>query len=119
MKAATPAKLRNGSWGARVASTSVEVNDAIQVTTRAGKTWTAYVAQVVWAGKDATLVATCRAPVAPYTPPARKCSECGGELERSNPTRYCDPCAESLIEAERARIEASPAFRRQQKGAVR
>jgi hypothetical protein len=60
LPAATPAKLRDGSWGARCTAT-VAVGDLIQITTRAGKSWTAQVTRVLWAGEGVTLCATASA----------------------------------------------------------
>lgn len=54
---ATPAKLNDGSWGARVAA-SVNVGDALTVTTKAGKSWSATVSRIVWSGDGITLCAT-------------------------------------------------------------
>ena len=48
---ATPARLRSGSWGARAKGDARE-GDTLQITTRAGKRWTATVAKVVWRGRD-------------------------------------------------------------------
>ena len=45
IKAATPAKLKNGSWGARVKGAASQ-GDEIQITTQSGKSWTAIVSQV-------------------------------------------------------------------------
>jgi len=56
---ATPAKLRNGSWGARVVG-SASVGDTVRVRTRAGAVWTATVTGVVWSGRGVTLVSTRR-----------------------------------------------------------
>ena len=55
---ATPAKLRSGEWGARVSETDVKVGDIVTITTRAGKTWDAQVADIVWSNDEVTLVAT-------------------------------------------------------------
>jgi hypothetical protein len=55
--AATPAKLRSGAWGARVAGRASE-GDLLTITTRAGKSWQATVAKVVWRGSGVTLCAT-------------------------------------------------------------
>ena len=55
---ATPTKLKSGDWGATVKSTDVSVGDTITVTTRAGKTWDATVAKVVWTGNGVAIVAT-------------------------------------------------------------
>lgn len=54
---ATPAKLRNGTWGARVTD-PVAVGQTITIKTKAGKTWQAKVTKIVWGGSDAALVAT-------------------------------------------------------------
>ena len=55
---ATPTKLRNGSWGARVQSTDVAEGDTVTVTTRAGKTWQATVERVLWTGDGVSVCAT-------------------------------------------------------------
>ena len=59
---ATPAKLRNGTWGARVNAPrhDVDEDDQLTVTTRAGKTWTAWVDRVIWGNDEITLVSTRR-----------------------------------------------------------
>lgn len=57
-KQATPCKLRDGTWGARVASADVAPGDAITITTRAGKRWDAIVARVVWRGDGVAIVST-------------------------------------------------------------
>ena len=57
MTHATPAKLRDGSWGARVQGT-VKQGDVITITTRAGKTWDATVSRVVWSNDDVAICAT-------------------------------------------------------------
>ena len=54
---ATPAKLRDGSWGARVTG-AVAPGDVVTITTRAGKTWQARIMRVVWTGEGVTLCAT-------------------------------------------------------------
>lgn len=54
---ATPIKLKNGSWGARVQG-SVDVGAKLDVQTKSGKTWTATVERVVWSGSGVTIVAT-------------------------------------------------------------
>lgn len=54
---ATPAKLRDGSWGARVAG-KARAGDLIWVKARNGKEWQARVTKVVWSGEGVTLVAT-------------------------------------------------------------
>lgn len=54
---ATPAKLRDGSWGARVQGRA-SVGDRITITTRSGKSWDATVSRVLWTGDGASIVAT-------------------------------------------------------------
>jgi hypothetical protein len=54
---ATPIKLRNGTWGAKVLG-AVEVGAQLDVQTKSGKTWTATVERVVWSGSGVTIVAT-------------------------------------------------------------
>jgi hypothetical protein len=56
-RSATPAKLRNGNWGARVQG-AVAKGDVVTITTKAGKTWTATVDAVVWTDGQVSLVAT-------------------------------------------------------------
>jgi hypothetical protein len=55
---ATPAKLRNGNWGARVKGAPVSAGDVVQITTKSGKSWSARVIAIVWSGKGVTLCAT-------------------------------------------------------------
>ena len=54
MTTATPAKLRDGSWGARVAG-PVKSGDTVEVKTKVGKTWTAVVTAVLWTGEGGTV----------------------------------------------------------------
>lgn len=54
---ATPAKLRDGSWGARIQGT-VSVGDTVTITAKSGKSWSARVTSVVWSGQGVTLAAT-------------------------------------------------------------
>ena len=54
---ATPAKLRDGSWGAR-APRNVQVGQTLTITTRAGKSWDATITRIVWVGDDVALCAT-------------------------------------------------------------
>jgi len=54
---ASPAKLRSGAWGARVKGIA-SAGDVITITTRAGKSWDARVARVVWRGDGISLCAT-------------------------------------------------------------
>ena len=61
MVTATPTKLNNGDWGAKVSGT-IKVGDTIRITTKAGKTWTSVVSKVVWSGSGAAIVATSKKP---------------------------------------------------------
>lgn len=57
---ATPAKLRDGTWGARVLGVP-PVGTIVEVRTSAGKTWDARIVAIIRAGHgpdDPTLVAT-------------------------------------------------------------
>lgn len=52
---ATPAKLKNGSWGARLelaGGTTPEAGDTITVEAKSGKSWTATVDRVLWTGSS-------------------------------------------------------------------
>ena len=92
---ASPAKLRDGSWGARVTSTSVNVGDEVKIATKSGKSWTAIVSRVIWSGDGITLVATQSTDRAPSRGYARRSGEgyCGYPFPVSG--RRCtqdDPC---------------------------
>jgi len=54
---ATPAKLKSGDWGAKVQGT-VTVGDIVTITTKAGKTWQARIARVIWTGDGISICAT-------------------------------------------------------------
>jgi len=97
---ASPTKLRDGSWGARVRG-QAHPGDEIQITTRAGKSWTAHVDRVLWTGEGVSIVSTqarqrtapARTRVSTSTPstPRRRrgsyiCDECG---ERVRPGTSC------------------------------
>jgi hypothetical protein len=58
--AATPTKLKNGNWGAKVTvgEHSVIENDTITITTRSGKSWTAFVGRVYWRGQGVVICET-------------------------------------------------------------
>ena len=55
---ATPTKLKDGSWGARVASANAREGDIVRITARNGKSWEAEVMKVIWRGKDFSICAT-------------------------------------------------------------
>lgn len=54
---ASPTKLRDGSWGARVPG-GATIGQTIRIRTRAGKEWDACVERVVWTGDGVAIVAT-------------------------------------------------------------
>jgi hypothetical protein len=62
MYSATPAKLRDGSWGAKIhhASQPVKVGDSVAITASSGKSWRATVSRVIWASGMDAIVATER-----------------------------------------------------------
>lgn len=80
----TPAKLRDGSWGARVQGAAA-VGDRLTVVSSGGKSWDVIVDRIVWTGEGVTLVATRSLDCAPRSaraPRARRggcgcdCSDC-------------------------------------------
>lgn len=80
-KTASPAKLRDGSWGAKVHG-SVEIGDKVEVVTSGGKRWNATVSRIVWRGEGVTIFATStepRAKTATATQATQRgeCAECG------------------------------------------
>jgi len=88
MIAATPTKLRSGEWGAKVQTPHVHQGDDIEITTKAGKSWAARVAKVIWTGDDVAIVATCSAG---YTPATRNSR--GYVDQRGHYDGYCGyPC---------------------------
>lgn len=108
---ATPTKLRDGTWGARV-SGRVSEGDLVTIRTSTGKTWQARITRIVWAGKDrdgadAAIVATASTEPKPATPARRarigapraggRCRGCRGEIADAPHHRamhgYCGSCA--------------------------
>ncbi len=96
--AASPAKLRNGSWGARVKSATVAVGDTVTITTRSGKSWDATVEHVVWSGDGVSICATQSLDRRP-APPVRQTysHDCCGypcpvTRRRCTPTDPCHDC---------------------------
>lgn len=110
---ASPAKLRDGSWGARVPG-GASVGQTVEVRTSTGKTWTAVVTRVVWTGSDRVTglpVAIC-ATQSLESAPARsarpatsrgqyvtrgRCKGCRGPIKHAPHHRamqgYCGSCA--------------------------
>ncbi len=99
---ATPAKLRDGSWGARVPGRA-SVGMALTVRTKSGKSWAAIVTKVLWSSSEATLCATKRSATASVTMRngerrhGRGCKGCRGPVVDSSHHRamegYCGSCA--------------------------
>lgn len=88
---ATPTKLRNGDWGARVNSDSVREGDTIEITTKGGKSWTATVSNVIWTGDGVAIVTTESKNRSGYTPAKRDAR--GYVVERGHYEGYCGyPC---------------------------
>ncbi len=54
---ASPTKLRNGSWGARVEG-SAAAGDTVTITTRGGKSWEARIERVIWTDGKVSICAT-------------------------------------------------------------
>ena len=88
MVTASPAKLQNGSWGARVTGT-VRAGDSITIKTAAGKSWVAVVEKVIWNGNGVSIVATKSS--SDYTPAVRNSR--GYVTQRGHEAGYCGyPC---------------------------
>lgn len=96
MTTASPAKLRDGSWGARVSGRASE-GDTITIETRAGKKWDATVSRVLWSGADrrtgkaVSLVATNSSGSATS----------GRARNTSRRSRGCDECADGEYDGTR------------------
>lgn len=90
---ATPKKLRNGTWGAIASTEQVSRGDTLTITTRAGKSWTATVEQVIWRGDGVAICATASAPRSGGRSAVRGVDYCGYPCPVSG--RRCtasDPC---------------------------
>lgn len=60
MNRATPAKLRNGDWGARVTGQKPEPGDLVTVASKTGKTWVETIERVIATfDNDGTQVHLC------------------------------------------------------------
>ena len=108
---ASPAKLKDGSWGARVPGTAT-TGQTITVRAANGKTWTAVVDRVLWTGtSNGERVSLCSTrpreagtrttgrgtnPRA-HTPNGKRCRACGGAMMHAPHHRsmhgYCGACA--------------------------
>lgn len=51
-KTASPARLKDGSWGVKVWHESVRVGEEVEVVDRKGRTWGFKVERVLWRGID-------------------------------------------------------------------
>ncbi len=82
---ATPAKLRDGSWGARVPG-SVQAGDVVTITTRGGKSWDATISMVIWSNDEISICATGSAPSrrapAPRSQSRRTGCSCGSREDQ-------------------------------------
>jgi hypothetical protein len=54
---ASPAKLRDGSWGARVQG-AAKSGDTVTIRASSGKAWDARIAKVLWTGDGVSLCST-------------------------------------------------------------
>lgn len=98
---ASPAKLRDGSWGARIESSDVSVGTEVVITTRAGKSWDAWVADIIWTKDGITLARTRSSKAAPErsksTSSGGRCRDCRGPIRNSAHHRamggLCGSCA--------------------------
>ena len=65
MNTASPAKLKDGTWGIRAEGTLVP-GQAVMVTTKSGKSWETVVSRIVWSGNGVCIATTvARATPAP------------------------------------------------------
>lgn len=58
MVTATPAKLKDGSWGVRVSAKDAKRGHPVKVTTKSGKSWYVEIAWVIWENGDIALCST-------------------------------------------------------------
>jgi len=97
---ASPAKLRDGSWGARVRGSAPAVGSTVQVTTKAGKSWSARITKVVAQFDDAALVAvesdTPSQPARPVRPSYATARRVGRGCGYPGCTgrNFCDECSD-------------------------
>lgn len=52
---ASPLKLKDGTWGAKLEGERPEVGAKVTITTRGGKSWSATVTEVVWSSTPGDL----------------------------------------------------------------
>lgn len=90
MTTASPTKLRDGSWGARVPG-GARQGQTIRIQTRAGKSWTATIGRVLWTGPDrqtGQTVSLCS--TRSLDRPARRRGGCGCDCMDCSPRCQCD-----------------------------
>ena len=89
--AATPAKLKSGAWGARVAGT-VNPGDVVTITSSSGRSWEAVVDRVLWSNAEISICATSS-----HARHFGLCRECGRAVKDAPHHRamegYCGECA--------------------------
>lgn len=105
---ATPAKLNDGSWGAKVKSSDVAIGDSVTITTRGGKSWEAIVDAVFYRQDDGCLCRTrkstgakagtsLRKASAPRARTGGRCRSCRGAIRDAAHHRamggLCGGCA--------------------------
>jgi len=95
---ATPAKLRDGSWGVRVQG-AAHPGQVVTVRTQAGKTWETEIERVVWQGEGVTLASTRQVSARPASlaRAVSRCKSCRGPITHVPYQRamhgYCGACA--------------------------
>ena len=96
---ATPAKLRDGTWGCRVAGTP-SPGDEVTIVARSGKSWMTRIERVVWQGDDVALCTTARASRSLGGDSHGMCESCGEHRAVTTATdgsgivgRVCRTCA--------------------------
>ncbi len=52
---ASPLKLKDGSWGAKLEGARPELGATVTITTRGGKTWDATITAIVWSSPEGNL----------------------------------------------------------------
>jgi hypothetical protein len=77
--AATPKKLKDGSWGALAQSENVTAGDTLQVTAKSGKSWGSTVSKVLWAGDGKAICTTDSGKPSPGGGYGN-CADCGKPL---------------------------------------
>ena len=88
---ARPAKLKDGTWGARVVG-DAHVGDVVTITTATGKSWDARITRVLWTGEGVTLCATASLDRAPG-PRRRQWTGCScGSIEEYPRESDCWSC---------------------------